>query len=149
MKFRKGNIRASKLTASEVFAMREAYARGATQGELCRRYRLSVGQVGRIVRGESWSEYSNPAVEDEGPVRTAPADDDEIARLAAESLRQLQNKMAAENAPAEQFISDRKEDLEEEITAERQEQLLRRLNADAGKNPSSALEQFATKESDK
>ena len=96
--------------------MREAYARGATQGELCRLYRMSIGQVGRIVRGESWSEYSNPAAEPQ-------AEDAAINRLAAESLRQLQE------SNNQVILSDTKEDLSEERSAE----LLRRLNEENSK----------------
>ena len=48
------NNAARKLTAYEVAEMRKSYAEGATQGALARSYGVSVGQVGRIVRGESW-----------------------------------------------------------------------------------------------
>lgn len=141
MKMRKHNTRAAKLKPADVFDIRAAYSGGATQRELAQTYHLSVVQVGRVVRGESWAQYTNPTVEDEQELRTIPATP-ELDRLAAESLRQLQNKLASE-----QVISDRKEDLEEEIPSERQEQLLRRLSADAGENPAVDLEHF--KESDK
>jgi hypothetical protein len=58
--FISNNTRAGKITAQEVYDLREEYAAGATQGSLARKYKLSVGQVGRIVRGESWQSYSNP-----------------------------------------------------------------------------------------
>lgn len=44
-----------KVTSEEVFEMRRSYeAYEMTQGQLARAYGISVGQVGRIVRGESW-----------------------------------------------------------------------------------------------
>ena len=36
--------------------MRQKYEQGMTQRELALEYRLSIGQVGRIVRGESWQD---------------------------------------------------------------------------------------------
>jgi len=54
--FGMGNRKASKVTAVMVEEMRRAYEQGVTQRELGERYRLSVGQVGRIVRRESWQD---------------------------------------------------------------------------------------------
>jgi len=45
-----------KLSAGDVRQMRELYGEGATQGALARHFGMSIGQVGRIVRGESWAE---------------------------------------------------------------------------------------------
>lgn len=56
MGFELKNKRAKKLTAGDVAEMREHYAQGATQGALSRHYGVTIGQVGRIVRGESWQE---------------------------------------------------------------------------------------------
>lgn len=60
-KFSAHNSRAAKVTAEMVLRMRLEYAKGATQNELADRYDLSVVQVGRIVRGESWRHVANPA----------------------------------------------------------------------------------------
>ena len=54
MVFEARNKKAQKMTAGEVAELRQLYGQGATQGELCRRFGIYVGQVGRIVRGESW-----------------------------------------------------------------------------------------------
>jgi uncharacterized protein YjcR len=54
--FSRGNRRGAKLSPGQVLELREAYAAGETQGSLARKYGVSVGQVGRIVRGESWGE---------------------------------------------------------------------------------------------
>lgn len=58
--FERNNRTAKKLTLSQVAEIRELYAQGATQGQLCRRFGMSVGQIGRIVRGESWANDTPP-----------------------------------------------------------------------------------------
>ncbi len=58
MTFNRHNNRAAKVTHTIVLEMRERYALGWSQGRLAREYHLSVGQVGRIVRGESWQQFS-------------------------------------------------------------------------------------------
>jgi hypothetical protein len=63
MAFRSGNSRASKIAPAQVLDLREKYAQGRTQGSLAREYRLSVGQVGRIVRGESWQQFETVATD--------------------------------------------------------------------------------------
>lgn len=59
--FERNNRTAKKLTLSQVAEMREHYAQGVTQGALARHYKMSVGQIGRIVRGESWTTDVPPA----------------------------------------------------------------------------------------
>ncbi len=50
------NTKAAKLNPTQVGEIRRFYEdEGLTQGELARRYGVSVGQIGRIVRGESWA----------------------------------------------------------------------------------------------
>ena len=53
-KFGVSNRKAAKVTAVMVEQMRRDYELGATQRELAEVSGLSVVQVGRIVRGESW-----------------------------------------------------------------------------------------------
>jgi hypothetical protein len=62
MTFGSKNTRAAKLDATKVHELRMKYHNGATQGSLAREYGISVNQVGRIVRGESWQQYHNPAM---------------------------------------------------------------------------------------
>ena len=57
-KFHRANVRAAKVTATEVMKIRELYNEGWTQGRLSREFGLSIGQIGRIVRREAWQEYS-------------------------------------------------------------------------------------------
>jgi len=56
MEFGHRNKKAAKLGLVEVRQIRQLYGEGATQSALCRRFGVSIGQIGRIVRGESWQE---------------------------------------------------------------------------------------------
>lgn len=54
-KFWGSNTKAARLTEALVERMRERYAAGGvTQGELAREHNISVVQIGRILRNESW-----------------------------------------------------------------------------------------------
>lgn len=54
-KFTKRNSKAAKINATIVQEIRDKYASGYyTQSSLSIEYQLSVVQIGRIVRGESW-----------------------------------------------------------------------------------------------
>lgn len=59
-KFTRNNKTSSKLTASQVYDIREKYTKGFSQGALAREYGVGVGQIGRIVRGEAWQEFAQP-----------------------------------------------------------------------------------------
>lgn len=58
--FNKGNTRGADLTAMQVLEIREKYTQGQTQGSLAREYGMSVGHIGRIVRGEVWQTLYQP-----------------------------------------------------------------------------------------
>lgn len=59
MKFQRNHTHSSKLSPMQVLELRQRYAEeGWTQGRCARFYGISVGQVGRIVRGESWQQYT-------------------------------------------------------------------------------------------
>ena len=65
-KFTLGHHRAAKLSPSQVLELRTLYAeQGWSQGRLARHFGLSVGQVGRIVRGESWQSYTRIPTDEE------------------------------------------------------------------------------------
>ena len=56
-KFWTRNTKSAKISALQVMEMRVRYRQqGITQGRLAAEYGLSVIQVGRIVRGESWQD---------------------------------------------------------------------------------------------
>ncbi len=80
-----------KVTSEEVFEMRRKYeAYEMTQGQLARAYGISVGQVGRIVRGESWQGSSGRRVE------AAPPKQDPEAFL--QSLIALQGEVSTSSS---------------------------------------------------
>lgn len=54
MQFSMDNLGARKLTSEQVAEIRQHYAEGATQGALARHFKVTIGTIGRIVRGESW-----------------------------------------------------------------------------------------------
>lgn len=65
-KFNRGNVANSILTPQQVLKIRQDYASGLwTQGALARREQVSIGTIGRIVRGESWQQYPQPMHVDE------------------------------------------------------------------------------------
>lgn len=106
-KFGKGNGKAAKLTVREVQEMRELYASGqATQGDLCRRFRISLVQVGRIVRGESWQDV---------PVLATPAELEQSARrllalqeelTGGEKLQQLAKQADVRGQRAQDLLNE-------------------------------------------
>lgn len=53
-RFHRLNTKSATLTPQKVLQMRKDYAQGKTQGQCAKDYGISVGQVGRIVRGEAW-----------------------------------------------------------------------------------------------
>jgi hypothetical protein len=55
MMLNKGNA-TRKLSLEKVQQIRQLYGEGYTQGALSRHFGVSIGQVGRIVRGESWQD---------------------------------------------------------------------------------------------
>lgn len=83
------NIRAGRLTPAQVLRIRELYwQQNFTQRKLCAMFNVSIGTIGRIVRGESWRAFGGvgthanateqPAAQgllDEALVRGAPAAD--------------------------------------------------------------------------
>lgn len=89
-KHHRGNTRAAKLTPIQVLDIREAYDTGTTQRELCNRYGVSIGTIGRIVRGETWQSYGGPG-EHEGASRQDV--DSSMHEAALERMAQM-------NAPA-------------------------------------------------
>lgn len=52
----KANKKAAKLTVEQVAEIRRLYGEGYTQGSICRHFGVTIGTIGRIVRGESWAE---------------------------------------------------------------------------------------------
>ena len=113
MIFQTKNKKAKKLTAGQVAEMRQHYENGATQGALCKYYKVSVGQVGRIVRGESWAEGAldrGPSLEEIDAMgerhlaqqQARDAASPEVARLAAEFAAVMKQPASAADYGARQ-----------------------------------------------
>ena len=77
MSFEMKENKTRKLTQAQVEEIRYWAAQGATQSSLCRHFGMSVGQIGRIIRGESWKASVTAA----GP--TPAQRDATLARLLA------------------------------------------------------------------
>ena len=85
--FEKRNNASRKLSGLQVSEIRRRYMEGETQGSLSRDFGVSVGQVGRIVRGESW----------QGP--GSPQGKEQQMMLAAKLL-EVQKEMEARGVPS-------------------------------------------------
>jgi hypothetical protein len=112
MKFNKGHTRAAKLTGEQVYQLRLDYVGGMTQGELCHKYQISIGQVGRIVRGESWQAFHNPAEVATGVIPPIMQKSDEQIQTEADaSLARVMERMQADitkarEKPLDSFLND-------------------------------------------
>ena len=83
----------ARLSEDNVRTMRQRYAEGATQRELCQVYGVSITTVGRIVRGETWGWLGTGAGGPEAPLDVMPAmtpeQREDLERRAAESAARL------------------------------------------------------------
>lgn len=123
--FNRGNLKSAKLTPEQVYDIRQKYTEGWTQAALARLYQVTTGTIGRIVRGEAWQQFANPAADlirgenpDEGPL--SPADKSGAQR----SLERFQALMRERGAPEPTIISEEEMFAQE---AERKARLLERL----------------------
>jgi hypothetical protein len=85
-KFTRGHRRSAKLTPGQVLEIRRLYSEeGWTQSRLSLTFGMSVGQIGRIVRGEQWQSYTQIPDEQEIEDRMVrePASAEEIAESQA------------------------------------------------------------------
>lgn len=110
-KFQEGHLRAAKLTPSDVFEMRRLYADEKwSQGRLARHFGVSVGQVGRIVRGESWQQYEQPLsdaqVEHRGIVSGEPAPTPQEIEASELALLAKLNTRVSETTPQEDPLEE-------------------------------------------
>ena len=93
--FRRGSIAAAKLSPVEVLEIRLRYANeGWTQGKLSREYQVSVGTIGRIVRGESWQQYQQTEHLQEGQHHEALEEQAESAVLTPEQQADMEAGLA-------------------------------------------------------
>lgn len=101
-KFTLGHRRSAKLKPGQVLEIRRLYSEeNWTQGRLAREFGMSVGQIGRIVRGEQWQDYHQIPTDQE-------VDSLEIAEIIKQPLtaeedskaRRVMEKLLAADAPA-------------------------------------------------
>lgn len=120
MNYHSKDSKARKLTQQQVEEIRQFAAQGATQSSLCKHYGVTIGTIGRIVRGESW-------VTSIRPVGPSPAEQDAtLARLlAAQKLKDESPEMLAD-AQLFQRVLD-----EAPATAQREFVYPPRLNVEA------------------
>ena len=114
--FERKNVKASKLTPTQVLEIKEHYGNGVTQGALCRAYGVSVGQIGRIVRGESWGSVGGIAASPEQAAASEAAffarhkaketAGPEIAKLAEEFKEMLNEQPPAFRKPPPSALDD-------------------------------------------
>lgn len=136
--FRPRNTQARKLTAMQVMQIRERYAQGETQGSLARAFAMSIVQIGRIVRGEAWTEQGGRVLltDQQHEANAAayhmrvhggsppPASADEIQR----SLERVQ-QLIAEGEAEDEDHSERTEQIEQPNETGRV-RLLERMESD-------------------
>lgn len=109
MTFNRGNRRAAKVNGETVIVIRQLYEQGWTQNQLSREFQLSIGQIGRIVRGEVWQNVTqgepiNRAPPSGGPLPT----ESEAAEGAAVLTRMLHqvNKEVEKHRVADKALDE-------------------------------------------
>ena len=99
-----GHRRSAKLTPEQVLDMRRLYAEeGWSQGRLARHFCMSVGQVGRIVRGEQWQDYPQVLTDQEIEHRMATLPPPDPVAL-EESMTRLSEKLLTPLSPGPKEI---------------------------------------------
>lgn len=81
---------AIRLTPDDVKEIRRRYAQGDTQAALSRAYKMNVGHIGRIVRGETWQNVDEP-VKHSTPKLTPEESEARFKQLMAEAASPLEN----------------------------------------------------------
>lgn len=116
--------RARKLTLTQVRELKGFYEQGATQGALAKHYGISIGQIGRIVRGESWIGQAGGAAQSPADreamlgrllaVQEQQEKHPDLAEMAKEFQQVLDEPRAA--APQREFVWPGRVNAEEELT---------------------------------
>lgn len=120
-KFGRFNTRAAVLTPEQVLEIRERYSQGETQGSLCRAFSVSIGTIGRIVRGETWNQHAGPRAEQ--TLNLPPTSQEQIDA----SFQRLQEQLGQVPDPNRPSRGD--------PTEERSAEVLEKLEKLAEKNP--------------
>lgn len=111
--FQKGKKGASKLTLADVAEIRRLYGEGYTQSSIGQHFRVAVGTIGRIVRGESWLEGAGTRelspLEHEGIQKRVIAQQEQMLREKAFEAETRHNPAERASPPVSQeqpLISD-------------------------------------------
>lgn len=106
--FNRGHIAAAKLTPTKVYEMRQLYSEGWTQRALADKYNMSVVQVGRICRGESWRQYYQPPHPDQIEDSKAKAilKDSPIELMPQESIERLMKDLVVIGEVAKEEVKE-------------------------------------------
>jgi hypothetical protein len=116
MKFGKHHIRSAKLSPEKVLWIREQYTAGVSQGALARETGMSVGQIGRIVRGECWQGFQRPILDEdilESEARfKMNIDADLVSKMAAKDLPTAADSPTVD--PLEEFLKGKSIDIKGE-----------------------------------
>jgi len=104
MTFQRGNTRTAKLTGEHVYEIRRLYDEGWSQGRLAREFNISVGQIGRIVRGESWRNQAKPL-----PKMASEEEVNASAERMAKLIKEIQDKQE-QNSLVDKLLDDDKGD---------------------------------------
>lgn len=97
--FPMGNSKAGKLTRTQVIDIRVKYHQEEwSQGRLARYFGVTIGTIGRIVRGETWQTVQHPAsaraaYQDESHI---PLTDEQLSKAAKESEARLLKSLGME-----------------------------------------------------
>ena len=101
-----------KLTMDQVMQIREMYGQGQTQGALSRYFGVSIGQIGRIVRGESWQSNAEHRMPTQAEMDASAARTWELQqRILEEKRREV--RMAVN--PMEEILEEEKKEEESEM----------------------------------
>jgi len=120
----------AKLNWQIVHEIREAYAQGATQGELCRKFKVTIGTVGRIVRNEAWIDQTGTSKRISVPQKSM----EEILASALQTQVEVNaSKSPSPTADKPPMSLDELMRRESERPDPAGEHALQRLNGEAGK----------------
>lgn len=151
-KFGSRNTKSAKLTATAVMDMRESYASGTcTQGDLARKYRISGVQVGRILRGESWTSLPLPGSPDsleEQAARVFARQDalreeklsgqEEEKKEKPDPMEILNSRKGTEKPPSREELARRLHEAQEDVLSP----LAAQIEAERGRGAARMLEEL-------
>lgn len=122
------NRTAAKLTVEQVQLMRRKYREGlCTQGDCCREFNISITQVARILRRESWTHLPDMLTEGELDAKANESMQKFLALQEqgslAEQLTEAIAEKRKEDMKADQFLEELKTPIPDHIRKKAEEYL--------------------------